>query len=152
MATLVQRFLTGAAPAAAGASLSNIGAAYAALGANAAFPPTQEEIAAAKKRICGELEAKEKSRQYFTIPENRYYVQHCGKTEANLPVGPYKPTPPRNNLPNQMKKAVAKSYNLLRRGLTDPIDPMRYPMEGGKHRKTHKRRRTHKKRKHTRKH
>ena len=153
MADFLKRVSTSVAslftPAAAGANTR--------VAANAVAAPTPEEIAAAKTRICGLLEKKkealqrhEANVQSFTIAENRYYVQHCGKTEANLPNGPHKPGTPRENAPNQMKQYLQKSHNFLRKALTSPIDPMKYPLAGGKRKKTQKRRRL-TKRKHTRK-
>ena len=148
----------------------------AAVGANAVLPPTEEEIAAAKTRICGLLEKKKGQRTAFNEYETRYYLQHCGKEEANVPVGTLVPGAAPTNLSTPMGRKLKLAHNRFKASLAIPIDPMVYPMEpernlkniasnlrnlgnlgnlggGGKrkHKKTQKRRHG-RKGKHTRKH
>ena len=121
------------------------------VGANSVLPPTDEEIAASKTRICGMLEEKIQTGKRLNLPESRYALQHCGKSQNNLRAVAILPTPGSNSPPSQF----------LRKQLNSPISPLQYPMNrrtnnnntlsGGK-RKTHKRKHTHThKRKHTRK-
>ncbi len=120
------------------------------VGANSVLPPSDENIAASKTRICGMLEEKIETGKKLNLPESRYALQHCGKTQNNLRTVAILPTPGSNSPPSQF----------LRRQLNSPISPLEYPMNtttntnntlsGGK-RKTHKRKHT-QKRKHTRKH
>jgi hypothetical protein len=126
------------------------------VGANSVLPPSEENIAASKTRICGLLDKKKEDAKIFDFAETRYYLQHCGKTQNDLPYGTLR-VKENNTALSPVAKKLQTRYKAI---LQTPIDPMKYPMEstntannfvGGKrsHKKTQKRRRG---RKGTRKH
>lgn len=104
-------------------------------------------INAARRRNCQLLEEKVGRTETLSLPEARYYHQHCNKTrnEVNAVMDPMyrvSPTTP---------KRIRNFMNMVFNKEKSPIPSGRYPM-GGKH-KTRKSKRSHsKKRKHTRKH
>lgn len=120
---------------------------------------TEQNVLAAKARICGLLDEKIRKGGNLTLLEAEYMIRYCNKSRDEV----YSLLNPLFKVTNRSPAILRKQVNDALSGKTSPISPLTYPNEkptptvensvGGGKRKTRKQKRRHtKKRKHTRKH